>query len=102
MLFYYASGSIVYLAFLVIRLTKDLDTSNNDHKSWQVIAIATLLWPVVIPLSYLELRSKAKARAKLDAMPKPMSFGVNARYIKTVQLEEVTNMDSNPQLQAEQ
>lgn len=30
---------------------------SEQHLSWGVLALATILWPIVVPLSYLEKRT---------------------------------------------
>jgi hypothetical protein len=44
---------------------EDESLSGEEKKmSWLVIAIATLLWPVVLPFAYLELLGKLKRSTK--------------------------------------
>lgn len=44
---------------------EDENLSGEEKKmSWLVIAIATLLWPVVLPFAYLELLCKLKRSTK--------------------------------------
>jgi len=79
----------------------DRECSKTDRASWIVIALASMFWVVVIPISILEIQAKAKAKAQLDAVAKPMNFGTDARYIKTVQQvidepEENTSPKLNP------
>ena len=88
MLFFYLSGCFAYAFFLAVNLSKDTDAV-GDFASWRILVLASLFWPIVIPLSWLEVRAKKKKQAILDAMPKPttMSDG-SIRYIKqTVETE---------------
>ncbi|NDJ17044.1 hypothetical protein [Myxacorys almedinensis] len=44
---------------------RDEELSCEEKKlSWLVIAIATMLWPVVLPFAYLELMGKLKHSTK--------------------------------------
>lgn len=39
---------------------QDRECSKTDLLSWTIIAIASLLWIVVLPISIMEIQSKAK------------------------------------------
>jgi len=47
-----------YCAFLIYMMSQDQKCSNFDVGSWLVIAIASLLWMIVIPISILEIFKK--------------------------------------------
>ncbi|WP_019505144.1 hypothetical protein [Pleurocapsa sp. PCC 7319] len=95
---FYLSGAGAYCVFLLCRMFSDQECSKTDRASWMVIAIASVFWVIVIPLSIIELQSKTKVKAQLDSLAKPMNFGPEARQIKTVQqIEEVTE-NITPQL----
>lgn len=81
---FYLSGAGAYCFFLLYKMFSDRECSKTDRASWIVIAIASLFWVVVIPVSILELRAKAQAKAQLDTVAKPMNFGTQARHIKTI------------------
>ena len=66
MLIGYFIGATGYLGFLIVNLLRDSTTANSDFTSWQVIAIACLLWPIVLPISYWELQTKAKIEAEAE------------------------------------
>jgi|GEM_PF-2245756 len=98
---FYLSGAGAYCFFLLCKMFSDRECSKTDRASWIVIALASMFWVVVIPISILEIQAKAKAKAQLDAVAKPMNFGTDARYIKTVQQvidepEENTSPKLNP------
>ena len=95
---FYLSGSVAYCAFLLYKMFEDRECSKTDRASWMVIAIASLFWVFVVPLSIVEIRTKAKAKARLEAIPKPMNFGADARQIKTIQQVEETESNTTPQL----
>ncbi len=61
---FYFSGTAAYCIFLICKMFQDRECSKTDSYSWIVIAIASLLWIVVIPISIMELQAKAKKRAK--------------------------------------
>ena len=55
--------SYIVIAFLVFGyflkvFLADKSTSNTHRASWVVLGLATLLWPIVLPLAYLERRVK--------------------------------------------
>ena len=98
---FYLSGAGAYCVFLLYKMFEDKECSKTDKASWIVIAIASMFWIVVIPISIVELRAKAKAKAQLDAIAKPMNFGEDARQIRTIQQIEEPNFDTIPQLKPE-
>ena len=52
---------------------EDLDLSKSEkHLSMVVIAIATLLWPIVLPFAYLELLGKFQKSARTTRLYKEM------------------------------
>jgi hypothetical protein len=96
---FYLSGAGAYGIFLLYRMLTDSECSKTDRASWMVIAIASLFWIIVIPISILELQSKAKAQAKLDTIAKPLNFGTEVRHIKTIlQVTEKPKENNAPQL----
>lgn len=58
---FYFSGAIAYGTFLAYRMSQDSECSKTDLTSWTIIAIASLFWIVVIPISVVELKTKAQA-----------------------------------------
>ena len=74
---FYLSGAGTYCVFLVYRMFQDSQCSKTDSTSWLVIAIASLFWILVIPLSLLELRAKAKDK-------------------NTYSLREIERLENNP------
>ena len=63
---FYFSGAAAYGIFLVYRMFQDRECSKTDMTSWTIIALASLFWVVVIPISIAELRSKIKAKNKAE------------------------------------
>ena len=63
---FYLSGAGAYCIFLLFKKFSDKECSETDPASWLVIAIAVTLWMIVIPLSVVELRTKAKRQKQLD------------------------------------
>ena len=63
---FYLSGAGAYFTFLLFKKFSDRECSKTDLTSWLVIAIASAFWIAVIPLSVLEIRSKAERQAQLD------------------------------------
>ena len=96
---FYLSGAAAYCIFLLYQMFSDQECSNfGDRTSWTVIAIASIFWPLVIPLSVREKRAKAEAKAKLEAMPKPLNFGADTQHIKIIKQIEEPPIKSTPQL----
>lgn len=64
---YFLIASIVFLVWFK-RFLDDTATSKKDPISWIALAIGPLVWPVVLPLSILQITSKKSvaAAAKLD------------------------------------
>lgn len=54
---YIVIAFLVFGYFLWVFLT-DKSTPNTHMGSWIVLGLATLLWPIVLPLAYLERRVK--------------------------------------------
>ena len=96
---FYLSGAGVYCFFLLCRMFGDEKCSKTDRASWVVIALASVFWVIVIPISILEIHGKAKAKARIDAVAKPVNFGADARYIKTVrQVRDEPSDNTTPKL----
>lgn len=57
---FYFSGATAYGIFLIYRMFQDRECCKRDLTSWTIIAIASLFWIVVIPISIVELQTKYK------------------------------------------
>ena len=57
---FYLSGAGAYCAFLLFSKFSDKECSKTDRTSWLVVAIASALWIIVIPISLIEIRAKVK------------------------------------------
>lgn len=57
---FYFSGVAAYCIFLTCRMFQDKECSKTDLNSWTVIVFASLLWMVVVPISMIEIQTKAK------------------------------------------
>jgi Na+/proline symporter len=55
----YFSGAALLFSIYMTAFLRDKATSKGDIASWIVIAIATLLWPITLPISLKELTPKA-------------------------------------------
>ncbi|MEM6611779.1 MAG: hypothetical protein AAF652_05890, partial [Cyanobacteria bacterium P01_C01_bin.72] len=53
-----------YCAFLLFNKFRDQECSKTDPISWLVVAIASIFWMLVIPISMLELSIKAKTKTR--------------------------------------
>jgi hypothetical protein len=50
----YVLIGLVFFAHCLKIFLKDKSTPKTDTSSWIVLGLATLLWPITLPLSYLE------------------------------------------------
>ncbi len=66
----YLSGAGAYCAFLLLSKFSDRECSKTDPASWLVVAIASALWIIVVPISLIEIRTKTKAKAQLAQIRK--------------------------------
>lgn len=64
---YFFVASIVFAVWFTM-FWNDTGTPKNDLISWMALALGPLLWPVVLPVSLLQLSSKKPAvqGSKLD------------------------------------
>lgn len=84
---FYLSGAGAYCAFLLLCKFKDRECSKTDSTSWMVVAIASALWIIVMPISFIEIRTKARTKArkaKHRAMVKPVNSVKNLHQTETV------------------
>jgi len=56
----YLSGAGTYCAFLLFSKFSDKECSKTDPISWIVIAIASALWVIVVPISLIESNRNKK------------------------------------------
>ncbi len=56
-----------YFSILILLIVKDRESSFKNPIHLQIALLASLLWPIVIPLSLLELRLKAN-KAKQETV----------------------------------
>ena len=59
---FYLSGAVTYCAFLLFNKFTDQECSKTDPISWLVVVIASTFWMLVIPISIMELRIKARKK----------------------------------------
>ena len=55
---YYTVGAVASFFVLLKAFLADQTTSLEDQTSWSVLALVTLLWPITMPISLLELANK--------------------------------------------
>ncbi len=58
---YSLTSSLIFLKYLQ-NFLKDTTTANSDSASWSVLILASLFWPISLPLSKLE-RNVQKAQS---------------------------------------
>ncbi|PSB10940.1 hypothetical protein C7B62_07375 [Pleurocapsa sp. CCALA 161] len=80
---FYLLGAGTYCTFLLLSKFKDRECSKTELKSWGVIAIASTLWIVVIPICLIEIKTQANA--------KQHSKNKSAIAKTTNQLKEITS-----------
>ncbi len=54
---YSLTSSFIVLNYLQ-KFIQDQTTPNNDRVSWIILIVASLFWPISLPLSYLERNLK--------------------------------------------
>ncbi|MEM7760467.1 MAG: hypothetical protein AAF298_20405 [Cyanobacteria bacterium P01_A01_bin.40] len=89
----YLSGAGAYCAFLLFCKFSDKECSKTDPASWLVVVLASALWMIVIPISFLEIRSKAKAKNQLELIKGTTSSEIIARHLEAT--EETNEFDSS-------
>lgn len=62
-MWYFQLGSIAFLYYLTLFFS-DKTTPKNDPTSWIAIFIASSLWIIVVPISFVELISKSIGKRK--------------------------------------
>ncbi len=55
---YYTVGALASFCVSLKAFLEDQTTSLEDQTSWSVLALVTLLWPITMPISLLELANK--------------------------------------------
>lgn len=97
----YLSGAGAYCAFLLFSQFSDQECSKTDPASWLVIAIASILWVIVIPVSLIEIRSKAKSKEQLEEMTKSRNSEAIAQRMDSAgqsnEFDSNTLVQLNPQ-----
>jgi len=62
----YCFGALASSGFWLSAFLRDETTPNTHVASWVLVAIATVIWPLAVPLSMAELMSKRDSH--LDAV----------------------------------
>lgn len=81
---FYLSGVGAYCAFLLFSKFSDQECSKTDPTSWLVVAIASMFWIVVIPISLMEIRSKAKEKQRVEALNSTLNSEASDQQLKPV------------------
>ena len=82
----YLSGAGVYCAFLLLSMFGDKECSKTDLTSWLVLAIASTLWIIVVPISLIEISTKLKQKDRFDPT-KQTSLVTERQYVEVVPAE---------------
>ncbi|MBS0018570.1 MAG: hypothetical protein KFF72_19845 [Arthrospira sp. SH-MAG29] len=64
----YLAIAILTFAYLLQKFWRDRTTSKTQLSSWQVLILAAALWPIVLPISYLE-RKVNKPKIVMSEFP---------------------------------
>ena len=80
---FYLSGAGVYCAFLLLSKFSDKECSKTDLTSWLVLAIASSLWIVVVPISLIEISNKLKQKDRFNPFRQTSPIA-KQQYIETV------------------
>lgn len=85
---FYLSGAGLYCAFLLFCKFGDKECSKTDPASWLVVAIASAFWIVAIPISLVEISTKARPKEQIKTL-NSTNLAKNQQYVETViQTEE--------------
>jgi hypothetical protein len=57
----YGLIGLLNFGIYLILFMQDCSTPKTDRSSWIVLGVASLFWPVVLPLSCLERRAKMRS-----------------------------------------
>lgn len=63
---FYLSGAGAYCLFLLFCKFSDRECSKTDPSSWLILTVASTLWIIVLPISLIELMTKAKTKGEPD------------------------------------
>ena len=85
---FYLSGAGAYCAFLLFSKFSDKECSKTEPASWLVVAIASALWIIVIPISLIEIQTKAKDRQQLEPI-ESSDLVARLQYEDRTELREV-------------
>ena len=55
-----------YCACLLFSKFRDRECSKTNSVSWLIVVFASTLWILVVPISLIEIRFKARAKARLE------------------------------------
>jgi len=78
----YLSGTVVYSIVLLLYRFNDRECPKTDLISWIVIAIASSLWVIVVPISLIEIIGKSKERAEQSDRIEAKAFEDNTSYLE--------------------
>ncbi|MEL7038502.1 MAG: hypothetical protein AAFO04_23240 [Cyanobacteria bacterium J06592_8] len=62
----YAMIGVLFFSHGLLKFLADQSTPNSHTSSWIVLGIATILWPVVLPLSHLERQANRQVDSEFD------------------------------------
>ncbi len=83
-LYLFSAGA--YFTFLLFSQFRNNESSTMDSTSWLVIILASALWILVIPISLIEIRSKAQTKVRLKETEKARDLKLNSQQIESVKL----------------
>jgi hypothetical protein len=88
----YLFSASAYFIFMLFSKFSDQECSKTYFVSWLVIIFASALWIVTIPISLIEIRSKALAKVRIEEMEKAINYETDNQLIEPV---ESNSFDSN-------
>ncbi|MDY7023166.1 MAG: hypothetical protein SWJ54_17760 [Cyanobacteriota bacterium] len=62
----YAIIGVLFFSHGLLKFLADKSTPNSHTSSWIVLGIATVFWPVVLPLSHLERQANRKVNSEFE------------------------------------
>ncbi|MGV2829966.1 hypothetical protein [Myxosarcina sp. GI1(2024)] len=79
MLLLYLFVTLSYFVFLLSKIVEDKKSSLKDPIHIKIAILASIFWPVVIPLSLLELKAKNKA---VVTLPNTKSKNISSSHAR--------------------
>ncbi len=95
----YFSIAAVVFAILFVLFASDRQTSLTDRASWFVLLLATLFWPITVPISLLELLDRKPLKA-ISPPTKSLPIGQVLQHAGLLSPEQIQQVLEEQQRQS--